>query len=72
MTSDERNLVVIEEGYETYRENMSRKPYADPSAMKILVEIIAAAISKAKGMNLAALIDASFVERLDWKRTFNK
>jgi NitT/TauT family transport system substrate-binding protein len=56
---------MIEEGYETYRETMLKKPYADAAAMKLLVEVIAETNPKAKGINLAALIDSSFVERLD-------
>lgn len=61
----EKNRTLIEEGYETYREIMLKKPYADPNAMKLLLELIAEANPKAKGLNLASLIDASFVERLD-------
>ena len=68
----EKNRALIEEGYETYRDIMLRKPYADPSAMKILLEIIAETNPKAKGMNLAALIDSSFVERLDREGAFEK
>lgn len=56
---------LIEEGYETYRDIMLKKPYVDPNAMKLLWEMIAEAIPKAKGLNLTSLIDASFVERLD-------
>ena len=52
-------------GYETYRETMLKKPYADAAPMKLLVEVIAETNPKAKGINLAALIDSSFVERLD-------
>jgi hypothetical protein len=37
----EKNRAMIEEGYETYRDMMLKKPYADPIAMKILLEIIA-------------------------------
>jgi ABC-type nitrate/sulfonate/bicarbonate transport system substrate-binding protein len=68
----EKNRALIEEGYETYRDIMLRKPYADPGAMKILLEIIAESNPKAKGMNLAALIDSSFVERLDREGAFEK
>jgi NitT/TauT family transport system substrate-binding protein len=68
----EKNRALIEEGYETYRDIMLRKPYADPGAMKILLEIIAESNPKAKGMNLAALIDSSFVERLDREGVFEK
>jgi hypothetical protein len=68
----EKNRALIEEGYETYRDSMLRKPYADPGAMKILLEIIAESNPKAKGMNLATLIDSSFVERLDREGVFEK
>jgi hypothetical protein len=33
--------------------------------MKLLLEVIAESNPKAKGMNLTALVDSSFVERLD-------
>ncbi len=68
----ERNRAMIEEGYETYREMMLKKPYADPNAMKILLEIIAESNPKAKGVNLAALVDSSFVERLDREGMFER
>ena len=54
-----------EEGYETYRDMMLKKPYADPAAMKLLLEMIAESNPKAKNINVASLIDSSFVERLD-------
>lgn len=44
---------------------MVKKPYPDPSAMKILLEIIAESNLKVKSLNLASVVDASFVERLD-------
>jgi len=68
----EKNRPLIEEGYETYRDIMLKKPYADANAMKILLEIIAEANPKAKGINLAALIDSSFVERLDREGAFDR
>ena len=61
----EKNRPLIEEGYETYHDIMLKKPYADPTAMKILLEMIAEANPKAKGINLTSLIESSFVERLD-------
>lgn len=61
----EKNRALIEEGYETYREIMLKKPYADANSMRLLLEIIGEANPKAKNLNLAALIDSSFVERLD-------
>jgi NitT/TauT family transport system substrate-binding protein len=67
----EKNRAMIEEGYETYREMMLKKPYADPAAMKILMEIIAETNPKAKAVNLATLVDSSFVERLDREGVFD-
>jgi NitT/TauT family transport system substrate-binding protein len=61
----DKNRPMIEEGYETYREMMLKKPYADPAAMKLLLEMIAESNPKAKSINVASLIDSSFVERLD-------
>src|SRR5262249_34279082 len=37
----DKNRVMVEEGYETYRDMLLKKPYADPSAMKILLDVIA-------------------------------
>lgn len=68
----EKNRAMIEEGYETYRDMMLKKPYADPSAMKLLVEMIAESNPKAKNVNLAALVDSSFVERLDRQGVFDR
>jgi ABC-type nitrate/sulfonate/bicarbonate transport system substrate-binding protein len=68
----DKNRAMIEEGYETYRDMLLKKPYADPSAMKILVEVIAESNPKAKNINLASLIDSSFVERLDREGVFGK
>jgi NitT/TauT family transport system substrate-binding protein len=61
----EKNRAMIEEGYETYRDMMLKKPYADPASMKLLLEMIAESNPKAKNINVASLIDSSFVERLD-------
>ncbi len=61
----DKNRPMIEEGYETYRDMMLKKPYADPAAMKLLLEMIAESNPKAKSINVASLIDSSFVERLD-------
>lgn len=47
-----------------------RKPYADPGAMKILLEVIGDSNPKARNLNLASLIDSSFVERLDRQGSF--
>jgi len=68
----EKNRAMVEEGYETYRDMLLKKPYADPSAMKILLEVIAESNLKAKSVNLASLIDSSFVERLDREGLFGK
>ena len=68
----ETNRAMIEEGYETYRDMMLKKPYPDPSALKIIVEMIAESNPKAKNINLASLIDPSFVERLDKEGVFGK
>ena len=68
----EKNRPLIEEGYETYREMMLKKPYADVNAMKILVDIIAESNPKAKSVNLASLVDLSFVERLDREGMFDR
>jgi ABC-type nitrate/sulfonate/bicarbonate transport system substrate-binding protein len=68
----DKNRAMVEEGYETYRDMLLRKPYADPSAMKILLEIIAESNPKAKHVNLASLIDSTYVERLDREGLFGK
>ena len=49
-----------------------KPPPADPNAMKILVDVIAESNAKAKNLNLASLIDSSFVERLDRQGAFAK
>ena len=68
----DKNRAMIEEGYETYRDMLLKKPYADPSAMRILVDVIAESNPKAKNVNLASLIDSSFVEQLDREGLFGK
>jgi len=68
----DKNRAMVEEGYETYRDMLLKKPYADPSAMKILLDVIAESNPKAKNVNLASLIDSSFVERLDREGLFGK
>jgi NitT/TauT family transport system substrate-binding protein len=67
----DKNRAMIEEGYETYRDMMLKKPYPDPSALKIIVEMIAESNPKAKNVNLGSVIDASFVERLDKEGVFD-
>ncbi len=67
----EKNRAMIEEGYETYRDMMLKKPYADPAAMKMLVEMIAETNPKARAMDVPSLVDSSFVERLDRDGVFD-
>ena len=55
-----------------YRDMLLKKPYADPSAMKILLDVIAESNPKAKNVNLGSLINSSFVERLDREGFFGK
>jgi len=68
----DRNRAMIEKGCETYRDMMLKKPYADPSAMKLLVEMIAESNPKAKSINVASLVDSTFVERLDREGAFDR
>jgi NitT/TauT family transport system substrate-binding protein len=68
----ETNRAMLEEGYETYRDMLLRKPYAEPGAMKILLEVISDSNPKTRNLNLASLIDSSFVERLDRQGSFGK
>lgn len=68
----DKNRTMLDEGYETYRDMLLNKPYPDPNAMKILLDIIAESNPKAKSVNLASLIDASYVERLDREGFFDK
>ena len=68
----DKNRAMIEEGYETYREMLLKKPYADAKAMKILVDVIAESNPRVKNLNLAALIDSSFIDRLDRQGLFDK
>ena len=51
---------------------MLKKPYLDPNALKLIVEMIAESNPKAKNVNLASVIDASFVERLDKEGVFDR
>jgi len=63
---------MVDEGYETYRDMLLKKPHADPSGMKILLDVIAESNPKAKNVNLGSLINSSFVERLDREGFFGK
>ena len=58
----DKNRAMIEEGYETYRDMQLRKPYADPGAMKILLEIIAESNPKAKNVK-PGIVDRLFFRR---------
>ena len=68
----DKNSAMLEEGYETYRDMLLKKPYADPNSMKILLDVIAESNTKAKNLNLGSLIDSSFVQRLDRQGAFGK
>jgi NitT/TauT family transport system substrate-binding protein len=68
----DKHRALIEEGYETYRDIMLKKPYADANSMKLLLEIVSETNPKAKNLNLASLIDSSFVERLDREGALEK
>jgi glutamine synthetase len=68
----DKQRAALEEGYETYRDVMLRKPYADPQAMKLLLEIVAESNPKAKSVNLASLVDSSFVDKLDREGVLDK
>jgi NitT/TauT family transport system substrate-binding protein len=61
----DKNRPMVEEGYDTYRGMTVRKPYPDPNGLKIILETVAESNPKAKGVNPASFVDASFVERLD-------
>lgn len=60
-----KQQALVEEGYETYRDAMLKKPYPDTAAMKLLSEMIAESNPKAKGLKLETLVDGTFVARLD-------
>ncbi|MBI4529301.1 MAG: ABC transporter substrate-binding protein, partial [Deltaproteobacteria bacterium] len=61
----DKQRAVVEEGYDTYRDMTMKKPYPDPAGLQIILETIAESNPKAKSVNPASFIDASFVERLD-------
>ncbi len=63
---------MVEEGYETYRDMTVKKPYPDPSGLKIILETVAESNPKAKGVNPASFVEGSFVERLDKKGFFER
>jgi ABC-type nitrate/sulfonate/bicarbonate transport system substrate-binding protein len=68
----ERNRAMIEEGYGTYRQTMLKKPYTDPSAMKILTAMIAETNPKARNIDPASLVDSSFVVQLEREGVFDR
>ena len=68
----EKNRPMIEEAYETYRDVMARKPYPDPAALKIVLDIIAESNGKAKSVSVASLVDLSYVEKLDREGYFER
>src|ERR1043166_8293879 len=68
----DKNRALIEEGYETFREMTVKKPYPDPNAMRINLDIIAEANPKVRNVNLASLIDASYVDKLDKEGFFDR
>jgi len=68
----DKNRAMIEEGYETYRDMMLKKPYADVGAMKLLLEMVGESNPKARSINILSLVDSSFVERLDREGLLDK
>jgi len=68
----DKQRAAVEEGYETYRDVMLRKPYPDPNALKLQLEIAAESNPKAKGLNLASLVDPSFIEKMDREGILDK
>ena len=68
----DKNRALLEEGYETFREMTVKKPYPDPNAMRINLDIIAEANPKVRNVNLASLIDASYVDKLDKEGFFDR
>ena len=66
----ETNRAMLEEGYETYRAHAAQKTLRNADAMKILLEVIGDSNPKTRNLNLASLIDSSFVERLDRQGSF--
>src|ERR1051325_11308072 len=68
----DKKRAMIEEAYDTYREVMAKKPYPDPAALKIVLEIAAESNPKAKSVNMASLVDSSYVEKLDREGYFDR
>jgi NitT/TauT family transport system substrate-binding protein len=68
----DKNRAMIEEAYETYRDVMAKKPYPDPAALKIVLDIIGESNAKAKSVNAASLVDLSYVGKLDREGYFER
>ena len=68
----DKNRPMIEEAYETYRDVMAKKPYPDPAALKIVLDIIGESNAKAKSVNAASLVDLSYVGKLDREGYFER
>ncbi|HEY7165270.1 MAG TPA: ABC transporter substrate-binding protein [Candidatus Binatia bacterium] len=68
----DRNRAMVEEAYETYREVMAKKPYPDPAALKTVLDVVAESNPKAKSVNLASIVDSSYVEKLDREGYFDR
>lgn len=63
---------MVEEGYETYRDMTLKKPFPDPSGLQIILDTIAEANPKARGINPASLVDLTFVAQLDKDGFFDR
>ena len=68
----DRNRPMVEEAYETYREVMAKKPYPDPAALKTVLDVVSESNPRAKSVNLASLVDSSYVEKLDREGYFDR
>jgi len=67
----EKNRAMIEEGYETYRELMLKKPYADPSAENSNSDDCRSE-SQGKEHRPGITVDSSFVEQLKREGAFDR
>ncbi len=68
----DKNRAMVEEGYETYRDMTMKKPYPDPNGLQIILDTIAESNPKAKNVNPAVFVDATFIEQLDKNGFFDK
>lgn len=71
-TARRLNLALVVHPSIRSAQDLLKKLYADPGAMKLLLEIIAESNPKERNVNLASLIDSSFVERLDREGVFDR